>query len=421
MAGYSFRSYANAVKADLHASTYMVESGANSPNPTGREVLLCQSPTDGIPAATEDEGTGEITSGKAKCKVFYIGDTGKQKDSALEVEVLNTSKDKDIEGDKYFFAAYINADLIALGLDATGGGHLCKTPEVGITAYDGQTVESGSCPIWELNDETGDLSATAEFLQVFNPWKTDIGGSRFITAKQTNDGAWVVDAEDCDPPPEEIVLYQGDYAPVAVRAGSAPYNPYDMVRSSGWLAIANVTTSVDPAPTISGDATYDLSDVPAWTLPTQSGEVVYGNVYVFTEAGMVFSLEVWLESSQSNYSVESYAIASDGVTLIPLGASGIDSSSVSTGRWVVVNSGSDIWQPGAKVGFFVRQTPTTGSAQSYPQLTDFWLTGDPTWATGEGYLSLDGVQQTVPNDAFGVRLKFQALATSPDWDILGRI
>jgi hypothetical protein len=46
-----------------------------------------------------------------------------------------------------------------------------------------------------------------------------------------------------------------------------------------------------------------------------------------------------------------------------------------------------------------------------------WSTSSPSFADVEGFLSLGGVTQNVPESAFGVDIRVQPVTTSPDWDI----
>lgn len=57
---------------------------------------------------------------------------------------------------------------------------------------------------------------------------------------------------------------------------------------------------------------------------------------------------------------------------------------------------------------------------AYEVDTDGWASyGTPDWAeTVEGALSLDGVEQAVPDNVYGVRVEVQPAYMSPDWDIM---
>jgi hypothetical protein len=56
----------------------------------------------------------------------------------------------------------------------------------------------------------------------------------------------------------------------------------------------------------------------------------------------------------------------------------------------------------------------------YVESQDYWLTGQPDWATVTGYLEFSGVTAGAPpNDAYGVDIAFQELTKSDDWDIYG--
>ena len=54
----------------------------------------------------------------------------------------------------------------------------------------------------------------------------------------------------------------------------------------------------------------------------------------------------------------------------------------------------------------------------YVELTNYWPTNQPAWATVEGRLRLGGVDQTVPDHAYGTRIVFETAYISPDWDWL---
>ena len=48
-----------------------------------------------------------------------------------------------------------------------------------------------------------------------------------------------------------------------------------------------------------------------------------------------------------------------------------------------------------------------------------WGAGDPAWATVEGFLSFDGVDQNVPvSNAYGIDIEFEPASISTDWDIV---
>lgn len=67
----------------------------------------------------------------------------------------------------------------------------------------------------------------------------------------------------------------------------------------------------------------------------------------------------------------------------------------------------------------VTATIPTPLATKYKQITDYWLTGQPDWATVEGAVEFDGVAQVAEEDnAHGIRLTFQPAYVSPDWDFL---
>lgn len=55
---------------------------------------------------------------------------------------------------------------------------------------------------------------------------------------------------------------------------------------------------------------------------------------------------------------------------------------------------------------------------AYVRLTDWWLANQPSWASVEGSLALDGVPQPATDDAFGIRIQFQPGFVSGDWALL---
>lgn len=63
-------------------------------------------------------------------------------------------------------------------------------------------------------------------------------------------------------------------------------------------------------------------------------------------------------------------------------------------------------------------TEPVPSATIYKQATDYWLANSEAWASITGRLELSGVPQTVPNDAFGVRLYGERVAISEHWDYM---
>lgn len=56
------------------------------------------------------------------------------------------------------------------------------------------------------------------------------------------------------------------------------------------------------------------------------------------------------------------------------------------------------------------------SPTKYVEIANHWPSNQPSWATVEGRLRLGGVDQTVPDNAYGVRINFQPAYVSPDWD-----
>ena len=67
----------------------------------------------------------------------------------------------------------------------------------------------------------------------------------------------------------------------------------------------------------------------------------------------------------------------------------------------------------------ITATIPTPLATKYKQIADYWLTGQPDWATVVGAVELDGVAQAGEADnAHGIRLTFQPAYVSPDWNFL---
>lgn len=54
----------------------------------------------------------------------------------------------------------------------------------------------------------------------------------------------------------------------------------------------------------------------------------------------------------------------------------------------------------------------------YVESVNYWLTGQPSWATVEGFLKFNGVDQGVTNNAYGIDIQFQPAYISPDWGFL---
>ena len=54
----------------------------------------------------------------------------------------------------------------------------------------------------------------------------------------------------------------------------------------------------------------------------------------------------------------------------------------------------------------------------YSEIVGYFPAGQPTWGTCTGYLSLNGVEQSVPSNGYGVDIEFQRATVSPDWDFL---
>jgi hypothetical protein len=54
---------------------------------------------------------------------------------------------------------------------------------------------------------------------------------------------------------------------------------------------------------------------------------------------------------------------------------------------------------------------------TYSEEVGVWPAGNPSWGTVQGYLELDGVVSSVPNNAYGVDIEFQPATISTDWDI----
>ncbi len=87
---------------------------------------------------------------------------------------------------------------------------------------------------------------------------------------------------------------------------------------------------------------------------------------------------------------------------------------------VIVSSIGISGQP--LVGSVTTMTATIPVAQAtkYVDIVDHWVANQPSFATIEGKLSLGGTSQTVPNNAYGVRLSFQEAYISPDWDLIAK-
>lgn len=56
---------------------------------------------------------------------------------------------------------------------------------------------------------------------------------------------------------------------------------------------------------------------------------------------------------------------------------------------------------------------------AYSELEDYWLAGEPAWATVEGLLSFAGLPESVPNNAYGVDLVFTVGYVPVDWELVG--
>lgn len=71
------------------------------------------------------------------------------------------------------------------------------------------------------------------------------------------------------------------------------------------------------------------------------------------------------------------------------------------------------------VGTLCTMTATipVASPTKYKQITGHWPTDPVPWADTVGLQSLDGVDQSVPDNAYGVRVQFQPGYVSPDWDL----
>ena len=54
----------------------------------------------------------------------------------------------------------------------------------------------------------------------------------------------------------------------------------------------------------------------------------------------------------------------------------------------------------------------------YVELPNYWPTNQPSFATVNGLQKLSGVDQTVPDTAFGIRVHFQEATISEDWDYM---
>ena len=75
-------------------------SGVVSPNPHGREVGICMTPTGGIPARSGAD------AGSAECNVYYLGSDGELSDSGNKLTVWNMFS-SDIGGDTYIQVSWV--------------------------------------------------------------------------------------------------------------------------------------------------------------------------------------------------------------------------------------------------------------------------------------------------------------------------
>ena len=60
----------------------------------------------------------------------------------------------------------------------------------------------------------------------------------------------------------------------------------------------------------------------------------------------------------------------------------------------------------------------TPSPTKYEEILNHWPANQPDWATVRGIQRLNGVFQSVDDNAYGVRIGFQSAYVSPDWDLL---
>ena len=159
---------------------------------TGNETIIIKCGEAVTPRA------GLAVSGPFTGDVVYFGSGGLSlADQLDDVEFYNLTD-----------ASYEQLDVVTLTrwrelwviVGGGGGGgsanYLCKAPVGGVPARTGNDASQTDCDTYEINSQSGAISATGSTLNIYNVWSQGIAPNAYFTVKQI-DGVYVPDAEDC--------------------------------------------------------------------------------------------------------------------------------------------------------------------------------------------------------------------------------
>lgn len=268
-------------------------------------------------------------------------------------------------------------------------------PQIFVINANNSVVYSGS--LYDFT-ETG----TAEQIDVLTPTLTSSTNHRILIIENPGSGNEKVAVI------EEPVLIEGQWSTIAV--GNRP-----VVIGTRWLVILDALNSGSSTPVTGG---WRFDGVDNNNAPATQG-------WNRNNLGNVVRIDK-IDLDSTNRETELLGVIPGSIIRISETAQPANYEEYIVTS-AATDSGTDVtWQteisdaggPGLTNGMTTTINIDIPIPQStdYTQTDDWWLTNQPSWANISGYLAFDGVEQSVPNHAFGVRLKFQRLILSDDWD-----
>jgi hypothetical protein len=191
-------------------------------------------------------------------------------------------------------------------------------------------------------------------------------------------------------------------------------SPNDLTLESGWLAVANVSTTDSPAPVTEGDPFRLIAENYAPTSTGSNSVITSGHTYTFTNQAFVSEVLVYPTTVATNWSYRVFIkdLLSGSETIL-------DGLTLAGGQWNTVQIGNNVFAAGTELLIYLETTNSGGSA-TFAEQFNFW----PTYPPPSGisvlpYLEFNGVAQTPESaTAMGVDIQLQDVTFSPDFTIL---
>ena len=193
--------------------------------------------------------------------------------------------------------------------------------------------------------------------------------------------------------------------------GGTEYVKNDMVVSSGYLAVANTTTSDSPVPDPSGDAVFQLPTVPSWATDTYTGVFEGGQRYTVPSGSLyrVQQYRFWVPTgcAVANYSYALFVIdEADPTNLRTELVVSVSGDQVTEGWNTYDNLSGSLLSSGSAFAVYLQSinsaSNTTwnadwtreGDSNANPPSEGFWLTNANDTAIRFNMIDLDTTNQS---------------------------